>query len=145
MLGKKITLTIIVLFILLFVYAATNKFFDFYTFSFQIGKSPLIPQSLTKFTAFMIPLGELLIVALLITERFRLLGLYLSFFLMLLFTIYLFYITRYSYYIPCSCGGILGKMDWDTHIYFNLFFVLIAVVAIYMHNQKDKTIDKNYL
>lgn len=145
MLNKKIIPLVVALFVLLFVYAATNKLLDFYTFSFQLGKSPLIPQNLTKLTALMIPIGELLIVALLITEKLRLIGLFLSFFLMLLFTVYLYFITRYSYYIPCSCGGILGKMDWDTHIYFNIFFILISVIAIYMHNPKEKITNKNYL
>ena len=130
---KYFILTVTILFILLFTYAATSKLIDFYSFTFQLGKSPLIPQSLTKLTAFAIPIGELIIISLLIIDKFRILGLFLSFFLMTLFTIYLFYITQYSYYIPCSCGGILGKMDWNTHIYFNLFCVLIAVISILIY------------
>lgn len=140
MFKKYFILVTVLLLIFLFIYASINKLFDFYTFSFQLGKSPLIPQNLTNLTAVAIPFGELLIVILLVIEKFRLAGLYLSFFIMLLFTIYLFYITQYSYYIPCSCGGILGKLDWESHIYFNLFFVAISAVSVLLYNEQANAV-----
>lgn len=142
MFKKYFILVTVLLLIFLFIYASINKLFDFYTFSFQLGKSPLIPQNLANLTAVAIPFGELLIVILLVIEKFRLAGLYLSFFIMLLFTIYLFYITQYSYYIPCSCGGILGKLDWESHIYFNLFFVAISAVSVLLYNEQANAVKK---
>jgi hypothetical protein len=131
---KYFILATVLLLIFLFVYASVSKLFDFYTFNFQLGKSPLIPQSLTDLTALAIPASELLIVVFLITDKYRLLGLYSSFFLMTLFTVYLFYILKYSYYIPCSCGGILGQLNWETHIYFNFFFIIISAVSVLLYN-----------
>ena len=139
MIRKYFILSTVLLLIFLFIYASVTKLFDFYTFSFQLGKSPLIPQNLTWLTALAIPLGELIIVLLLIFDKHRLLGLYLSFLLMTLFTVYLFYILKYSYYIPCSCGGILGKLDWESHIYFNIFFIGISGISVLLYNKNLST------
>lgn len=139
MIRKYFILITVLLLIFLFIYASITKIFDFYTFKFQLGKSPLIPQGITWLTALVIPVGELAIVALLIFDKRRLLGLYLSFFLMTLFTVYLFYILKYSYYIPCSCGGILGQLSWEAHIYFNIFFIVTSGVSVLLYNKHIST------
>jgi len=53
--------------------------------------------------------------------------------LMVLFTVYIYLILNFSDFIPCSCGGILEKMDWHTHLIFNLICVIAAVTAIFMN------------
>jgi hypothetical protein len=121
---------ICILLFALFIYAALSKLLQFNTFREQLGKSPLIPAGWQALVAVLVPLGELTIAAALFLPRFQLYGLLASFFLMTLFTIYLFYIVRYSYYVPCSCGGILGKLSWTEHIYFNLFFILISFAGV---------------
>src|SRR5690606_36081179 len=110
---KKIIIEIIVsLFILLWVYAALSKLLDYQTFKVQLGKSPLLTQ-FAGFAAIAVPVAELLIAVMLLLPRLRLLGLYASLFLMSLFTTYLVAILNFSYYIPCSCGGILSGLSWD--------------------------------
>lgn len=32
--------------------------------------------------------------------------------------------------IPCSCGGILESLGWREHLYFNLAFIALAVLAL---------------
>lgn len=133
---KEITiLSISLLLVLLFAYAGAVKLADFQTFSVQLSKSPLI-SDYSRSIAWLLPVLELIIAALLITDRMRMFALYSSFFLMLTFTIYLIYLLNYSYYIPCSCGGILGDLSWNAHIIFNLFFVTISAAGVLMINKK---------
>jgi uncharacterized membrane protein YphA (DoxX/SURF4 family) len=134
---RKITIEIITaLFFILWIYAAISKLLDYDTFKVQLGKSPL----LTKFPGFVaiaVPLAELLIAGALVFKR--LIGLYASLFLMVLFTAYLIAILNFSYYIPCSCGGIIGKgMTWQTHIVFNMTFVLLAIIGIILTSYQQK-------
>jgi len=67
--------------------------------------------------------------------RFRLLGLYASFSLMVMFTAYIIAITKFSDYIPCSCGGVLQNMSWNQHLIFNIGFILLAVAGIIFHSK----------
>ncbi len=136
---RKITIEIItLLFIILWVYAAVSKLLDYDTFKVQLGKSPLL-TTFPELIAIAVPAAELLMAGMLLTDRFRLTGLYLSLFLMTLFTAYLIAILNFSYYIPCSCGGIIGKgMTWQAHIVFNLAFVALAIIGIILKNSKKK-------
>ncbi|MDQ8141478.1 MauE/DoxX family redox-associated membrane protein [Chryseobacterium sp. CFS15] len=116
-------------FILLFCYAAISKIMDFETFQVQITQSPLL-NIISGLVSYGILAVELVICGLLIFERSRLLGLYASFTLMVLFTFYIYIILHYSEFVPCSCGGILEKMDWNTHMVFNIVCVIIAGVVL---------------
>ncbi len=66
----------------------------------------------------------------LIIPRLRLLALYASFSLMVMFTVYIFIVLNYSPFVPCSCGGILEKMGWTEHLFFNIGFVFLAMIGI---------------
>lgn len=126
---KFVLLTIVYLFILLFVYTSASKLLDYDTFKTELGKSPL----LTAFAgpvAWGIPAIELLVAVMLAWPRFRLPALFASFSLMVMFTTYIIVILRYADYIPCSCGGVLENMDWGTHLVFNGVFVVLGAVGI---------------
>lgn len=125
--------------IFLFVYAALSKWWQFPQFIAQLGQSPL----LTKFArpvAIGIPLLELIIAAGLATQRFQLRCQYASFFLMTMFSAYIVAITRFSEYIPCSCGGVLERMNWNQHLVFNLLVVLLTAVVIYREESRRNII-----
>lgn len=124
--------TISCLLVLLFVYAAGSKLMDYTKFRVELGKSPLL-TSFAPLVAWSIPVIELGIALLLSFSRTRLAGLYASFTLMLLFTLYIGYILRFSDYIPCSCGGVLQNMNWQSHLYFNIFFILISALGVLLH------------
>jgi len=128
---KKNTIVDIIsaLLLFLFVYAALSKLLDFDKFKYQLSQSPFI-TNISWLVVWAIPLGEILISILLITKRTRLTGLYLSFFLMLLFTGYIFIMLRYSAYLPCSCGGVLSNMSWKQHFVFNLAFTGLSLLGI---------------
>ncbi|WP_407637169.1 MauE/DoxX family redox-associated membrane protein [Daejeonella oryzae] len=66
------------------------------------------------------------------------LGLNFSLFLLIQFTIYIILIMLNVFgRIPCSCGGILEEMSWGQHLVFNLFFLLLTIIAI-IHNSKER-------
>lgn len=133
---------ICLLYILLFIYAAASKILDFENFQVQLGQSPLL-SSFTLMVSWGIPILELVIAILLTIPKFRLIGLYFSFGLMVMFTAYIFIILNYSSFVPCSCGGILEKLGWTQHMIFNFVFIVLAIIAIIVHpyeNQKTQLI-----
>jgi len=123
--------------ILLFVYAATSKLLDFQKFSDQIGQSPIL-TAFKNWVVIGIPVLEYVISLLLLFRTSRLIALYASFGLMVIFSTYIYVITRFSEYVPCSCGGILEKMNWDQHLIFNIAFLLIVIVGIMVYPFGDK-------
>jgi hypothetical protein len=122
------------LLVFLFIYAALSKLLEFDKFKYQLSQSPFIAGS-SRFIVWVIPFGEILISILLISKRTRFAGLYLSFFLMLLFTGYLFIMLKYSSYLPCSCGGVLSNMSWKQHFVFNLIFTGLSLSGIMMQDR----------
>jgi uncharacterized membrane protein YphA (DoxX/SURF4 family) len=118
-----------ILFIILFVYAAVSKWIDFDKFKVQLSQSPIINPFATL-VIWLVPIVELILAILLIVPKWQNLGLYGSFSLMVAFSAYIVAITHFSEYIPCSCGGILEHMSWNTHLLFNMGFVMLASAAI---------------
>ena len=130
--NKKLFLEIAAaLFISLWVYAAMSKILDYQLFRVQLSKSPLLTD-FAGFVGIAVPVTELIIAVMLVFNRTRLWGVYASLFLMTLFTAYLIAILNFSYYVPCSCGGILGSLGWMEHIIFNTGFIALAIIAIIM-------------
>jgi uncharacterized membrane protein YphA (DoxX/SURF4 family) len=116
-------------FALLYIYAAASKLFDYENFRVQLGQSPLL-SAFAGPVSRSVPLIEILISFLLLSEKFRTVGLFLAFGLMAMFTAYIYIMLNYSSYVPCSCGGVLEKMTWDQHLIFNVGFVILGAIAI---------------
>ena len=136
MLLKKTTIVEIIsaLFVILFIYTGLNKLLDYDTFRFQMGRSPYL-QNKSGMVAATLPGGELLVALALIVPRTRLAGLYASFFLMSLFTGYVAIMLSFSYYLPCSCGGILQALSWRQHLVFNSLFTILSVIGVLLQSQ----------
>lgn len=122
---------IALLHIALFIYAAANKILDFVNFQIQLAQSPLL-SSFAELISYIVPTAEILISLLLAFPKTRLAGLYSSFSLMVMFSVYIFIMTNFSPFVPCSCGGILEKMSWNQHLVFNIGFVILGFVGILM-------------
>jgi hypothetical protein len=116
-------------FIALFVYAAIAKLMDFQKFQVQLGQSPMLTRYATV-VAWAVPVSELVVAVFIMFERTRLAGLYGAFGLMVMFTTYIVLASRFSDYVPCSCGGILESLGWTEHLIFNSVFVVMACVAV---------------
>jgi hypothetical protein len=118
------------------MYTALSKLSAYDNFTAQLSKSPFI-TSYSNSIAWSIPAGEIIISLLLVLKRTRLLGLYASFLLMSLFTAYLIIMLNFSYYIPCSCGGVLQYLSWNEHIVFNAFFIVIAGAGVLLKENAE--------
>jgi hypothetical protein len=128
---RKIIIEIISsLLILLFLYASVSKWLAFKVFIGEMNNQPF-PNWITPFLVWSIPFIEVLIAVGLIFEKTRVPALYASLFLMLAFTVYTVAILLHAFkYIPCSCGGVIRKLTWPQHLFFNLFFVGISILGI---------------
>tara|TARA_R110002049_G_scaffold277220_1_gene455685 strand:+ start:17487 stop:17939 length:453 start_codon:yes stop_codon:yes gene_type:complete len=148
MLSSKFQYAILVnsirfLFIILFVYAATNKVIDFNHFKIQLGQSPYI-STYANWMSWMIPTIEYLIVGLFLFQKSLLTAFRASFSLMTLFTTYIFFVLSFSDSLPCTCGGIISSLGWREHFIFNLIFIGLALIGIIMiHKQRHDQIKIN--
>src|SRR5205085_1500548 len=90
---------ILLLFAILFVYAAVSKLLTYDEFKVQISKSPLIMNH-GWWISWFIPAVEILISMLLFIPRFQLLALYGAFSLMLIFTMYIAFMVMFVPNLP---------------------------------------------
>lgn len=130
--AAKIVTVLSCLFIILFVYAAGSKYNENDVFLSQVGQSPMLTWW-ASVVVVLVPAMEVVIALLLVFKITRLVGLYAFFTMMVMFSTYIIMITRYSDFVPCSCGGILANMTWGTHLQFNLLFVALAAFAIVIY------------
>ena len=130
---RKIIIEIISsLLILLFLYASVSKWLAFKTFIGEMNNQPF-PNWMTPYLVWGIPIIEVLIAVALIFEKTRVPALYASFVLMTAFTIYTVAVLLHAFkYVPCSCGGVIKKLTWPQHLVFNLFFVVISLLGVWL-------------
>lgn len=118
--------------VLLFTYTGMSKLLHHDEFVHQLVKSPYTEQ-IASVTAWLLPLTELGVSLLLYIKRTRLAGLYAAFTLMLFFTVYVYSMLHFSYYVPCSCGGVLASLSWTQHFWFNVFFTVLSLTGILLN------------
>lgn len=128
-LKKIIPFAVSIFFVILFCYAAISKILDFENFQVQISASPLL-NGFSQFLPYTIIIVEVIIAVLLCYRKTRTIGLIGSLFLMLIFMVYIILMLRTSKNLPCSCGGILEKMSWHQHLYFNMGCVILSAIAL---------------
>src|SRR5690606_37858627 len=128
--------TVSYLCIILFVYAAVSKWLDFETFKNQLGQSPLL-SAYADIIVWALPSSEIVIASFLCFKKSRVIGLYSFYFLMIMFTAYIIIILNFTSYTPCSCGGVLEKLGWIEHLYFNLAFIILSALSI-LHLSSNK-------
>jgi putative oxidoreductase len=122
--------------IFLFVYTALSKLLDVDTFRNALNNQPFANQ-LTAFLLVFIPAYELIAVLTLILTNKGSLGFIVSGLMMLIFTIYAAAVYfNFFPYVPCSCGGVLAKLSWETHLLLNLFFLLICVWGYFLTKRR---------
>ena len=125
------------LFILLFLYTALSKLSEIAVFRLVLRSSPLI-SGYANIISILIPVSEILVSVLLFIPGTRRWGLYASFVLMLVFTLYLAYMITSTPELPCSCGGVIGKMSWKQHLLFNIAFTLLALAGIWLNRERRR-------
>jgi hypothetical protein len=110
------------LLILLFGYTAISKLFHYRAFRATLRQVPLIEPG-AALIAVLLPLCELALVLLLAVPALRRRGMKLSLALLLIMTLYLIYMVLFTPHLPCSCGGVISRMGWTGHIFFNLGWI----------------------
>ncbi|WP_348636557.1 MauE/DoxX family redox-associated membrane protein [Mariniflexile litorale] len=120
-----------VLYIILFVYAATSKLLNIYAFKIQLDKSPFI-SAYAHWMAWSLPFIEYVIVGFFLFSKYMLFAFYASFTLLSLFSIYIVSVLNFSDSIPCACGGVLSYLGWKSHVVFNIFFMVLALIGIFI-------------
>jgi hypothetical protein len=120
------------LLLLLFLYTSLSKLVDHETFKDVLSGSPLL-KPMAGIVSWLLPVTEFGIVILLFIPSYRIKGLYASFILLLLFTLYLIYMVAFTPDLPCQCGGALKLLTWPQHVFFNLFFILLSYIGIALY------------
>jgi hypothetical protein len=126
------------LFILLFLYTALSKLSEIALFRLVLRSSPLI-SGYANLVSILIPASEILVSLLLFIPGTRRWGLYASFLLMLIFTLYLVYMISFTTALPCSCGGVISQLSWKQHLVFNIAFTLLSFAGIRFNRSPRRT------
>lgn len=113
----------------LFFYTAYAKTVDHARFLAGLTRVHLI-SGFAVFISFAVPAVEVIVAVLLLIPQTAKIGLYSFIAVMSSFTIYIICAMIWEPYLPCRCGGAIEKLSWGQHIWFNLAFIAIAVVAL---------------
>lgn len=133
---------VVAVFIFIFLYTAFDKLGHHNQFRFLVRKSPLL-KTWSEWLIWIIPGLEILVSVLLFFPLTKKMGMVASTSLMSAFSLYVAYMLYFSPTLPCSCGGIINKMSWNSHLLVNLFFTAAGCMALYFINhQKRLLIDR---
>jgi hypothetical protein len=134
--AKGIIVDVIVyLFLLMFVYTAYSKFTTMKGFIKVLSLSPLT-GNYSAVIGWGIPLIEAILSILLIIPFTKKIGLLTSLFLMISFTVFLIYGVLSGINLPCHCGGVISYMSWEQHIWFNISFIILAIIALKLYKKE---------
>ena len=141
----KIVGIISALLVLLFVYTAFSKFFNMEEFTGSMSNQP-IPRRWALILAWSVPITEILVACCLLYEGTKKAGLYASLVLLSFFTLYIGAILLHLFHkTPCSCGGAIRQLSWQQHLWFNLFFVSLSLLAVFLETKKPIPSHINFL
>lgn len=113
----------------LYMYTASSKLWDMEKFIKGIADVPYIGNYAQPIGWDVVQLEILLAIGLIIPrfQRRALLG---STVLIGIFTLYL---ALMMYFVPnhlCSCGGVIESMGWNTHLAFNILWLILGIWSI---------------
>lgn len=124
-----------VLFVTLFLYTGISKLIDYSLFKEQISMFPFL-KPIANYLATFLPIIEFIVAIAYLVPRCRMKALYGSLILMIVFTVYIILILSFSENIPCSCGGIISKLSWTEHFFFNSILIVFALVGINLERRQ---------
>jgi len=124
--------------ILVFLYAGLTKWLKYKVFLKELYNQ-VFPAWAVQPIAWIFPAAELISAILLMTDRTRLWGFRLATALMAIFTAYVAFVVLHVFErVPCSCGGILGKLQWGPHLVFNLICLAVAITGWVLEKKTTK-------
>lgn len=132
---NRIFFIIELFFMVLFSYSATEKIFNFELWVVKLLKTGFFTISVSYILAIFIPLIEFLIVLFLLFRfKYRY---YINFFFTILLTSYLLLHHFFSVSENCSCGGILEKLNFSSHLILNIILLFFAFILIKYNRQTE--------
>lgn len=134
---QRIIDIITTLFVFLFVYTAVSKLLDFDPIKIRAGFVPVL-RPYAAIIGIVVPIVELLTVLLLVSRQTQLSGLIVSLVLMVVFTGYIGWMLFLEGELPCSCGGVISRMTWPQHFWFNVVFILLGTVGVCVYRRGDR-------
>jgi hypothetical protein len=117
----------------LFFYTAYAKVTDHHRFLKGLIRVHLI-SGFAVFLSYAVPIIEVIVALLLLIPQTAKTGLYGFIAVMSSFTIYIVSAMVWEKKLPCHCGGAIEKLSWSQHIWFNLAFIVTAIVALQFIN-----------
>jgi putative oxidoreductase len=129
------------LLVLLFLYTGLSKLLDFKNFEVSMLFQHL-PGWVTIPMTYALPLAEIVVAALMIPDKSRLMAIYAFLIMMTAFTLYVGAALLHLFpRAPCACGGMLKSFGWGQHFVLNLLFIVLAFTATrYYRNKRKLTI-----
>jgi putative oxidoreductase len=133
------------LLLMLWAYAAVSKIneYDKFVLHMQLAPVPLM-GFLGPTLGWFLPTIELLLVGMLLTDRYRNLGLLCSFALLVVFEGYIVIMLLSGLDLPCTCGGLISKLQWKEHLVFNAVFMLISIFPFLYQRYFNKSTPPEY-
>lgn len=123
--------------IFLLIYTAQAKFAEHDRFYKGLTKVQYLKEyALT--ISWLVPVCELAIALLLIIPTTQRLGLRLFTIMMGVFTLYITSMLLWADKLPCHCGGAIEMLSWKQHLLFNLGFMLLAILGIYLQKNINR-------
>lgn len=124
--------------VILFIYTPVSKLMQMDRYISSMKAQPLSP-AFRNILIYTLPAAEFITVAILAIPRHRKTGLYLSLGMLIIFTGYISLI-QLNYYgrIPCSCGGVISALEWKGHLFFNLYFLLTNIWALWIYRSMEQ-------
>jgi len=129
--------SIVTLLVMMFLYASFSKYFDFGGFQRAMYRQPF-PHTFSTILIAIIPPIEVIVSILLIAGKTRKKGLWGALILMTLFTAYIAAILLHFFpKVPCSCGGVISRLNWQQHLVFNIFFLGLAITGLIIQHKPN--------
>ncbi|MBO9154838.1 MauE/DoxX family redox-associated membrane protein [Chitinophaga sp. GCM10012297] len=125
---------IVAILLIVWLHTSVSKLMDFGGLQIQMRQSPVFYKN-ANLAAIVGPSLEILLSILLIIKRTRVVGLFGSFLLMVFFTWYVAYLMVTMPHLPCSCGGIVGWLNWSQHLALNIFLTIISLIGFFLQRK----------
>ncbi|WP_028296198.1 MauE/DoxX family redox-associated membrane protein [Olivibacter sitiensis] len=121
------------LLMLLWIYASASKLGNYDQSQWEM-RNQVFPDPLADQLVWIVPSMEILLAIGLMAPQTRILALWASGGLLLAFTLYIaITATKVFGRVPCSCGGIISNMPYWLHACFNIAYLGIVYLALYLH------------
>ena len=124
-----VTFGICMICMFLFLFSAYEKIIEHDRFLIGLKKVSLMGQ-FAEFVAWAVPIIEIIISALLIVPKTHKWGLYGFIGTMVVFSLYILSMLLLQETLPCHFNLIIEKLSWSQHLWFNLAFITLAIIAV---------------